>query len=278
MKEEMPLVITALVVSLHAEARPLIDHFRLKPVSFSTFFPIWTSPTLALIISGIGKAKAAAAVGYLAAIYRDKAIQSWLNIGIAGHHLLPIGTPALVHQITDAASKASFFPSFPFSPPCQTHPCLSVDYPVVDYPKEPLCEMEASGFYPIAAKMAPLEMIHLFKVVSDNREHPSSKLTKQRIGELIEENVFHVEMVLEEIGRLATNLLPQKIPFLDSFLQRWHFTACQLEYLKKALRRWHLLFPGQGQVALLHSLRSCKTASSVLALLDQKLTTSSLPI
>ncbi len=269
-------MITALVVALYAEARPLIDHFRLKALAHPTLFPIWSHDTVVLIISGVGKIQAAAAVSYLAGIYRDEPIDSWLNIGIAGHRSLPIGTPTLVHKITDASRNISFFPSFAFVPTCATYPCLTVDQPTNAYPEDALCEMEGSGFYPLAAKIAPLETIHLFKVISDNRDNSSHNITKKQVETLIGAQVGPIDAVIAEMCHLAKDLMPHDVPLLDVFLKKWHFTTCQTQNLKKALQRWHVLFP--DQVILSQDMLSCPTADSVLALLEQKLTNCPLPL
>lgn len=269
-------MITALVVALHAEARPLIDHFRLKAVAHPTLFPIWSHETVVLIISGVGKIQAAAAVSYLAGIYRDEPIDSWLNIGIAGHPSLPIGTPTLVHKITDASRGISFFPSFAFIPVCTTCPCLTVDQPTDAYSQDTLYEMEGSGFYPLAAKIAPLETIHLFKVISDNRKCPSQHVTKKQVEKLIGDQIGPIDTVIAEMSRLAKDLMPHDIPLLDVFLKKWHFTTCQTQNLKKALQRWHVLFP--DQVILSQDVLSCQTADAVLDLLGKKLTNCPLPL
>ncbi|MEM7175065.1 MAG: hypothetical protein AAF443_03945 [Chlamydiota bacterium] len=267
---------TALVVALKAEANPLIEHFRLKPLASPTLFPIWENETIKLVISGVGKIKAGAAVSYLAGIHRDEPIDSWLNIGIAGHKSLAIGTPLLIHKITDAARQSSFFPSFAFLPPCETIACLTIDQATADYPDEPVCEMEAAGFYLIAAKIAPLETIHLFKVISDNTSFSAHQLTKNTVERLIGNQIDKVNAVITEMSRLAKQIMPHHIPLLDSFLKQWHFTTCETQQLKKLLHRWQTLYP--DQVILSQDILDCKTASAALALLDKKLSSQPLPL
>ena len=267
---------TALVVALKAEANPLIRRFRLKPLASPTLFPIWENDNIKLIISGIGKVKAGAAVSYLAGIHRDEQIDSWLNIGIAGHRSLAIGTPLLVHQVTDAARQISFFPSFAFVPPCETLPCLTVDQQITDYPKDTLYEMEATGFFLVAAKLAPVETIHLFKIVSDNIYFPANQLTKDKIDQLIDDQLDKIETVITEMTRLAKEIMPHHIPLLDTFLKKWHFTTCETQQLKKTLQRWQTLYP--DQILLSQDILNCQKASDVLSLLDKKLNSQPLPL
>ena len=269
-------MITALIVALKAEANPLIERFRLKPLASPTLFPIWENEAIKLIISGVGKIKAGAAVSYLAGIHRDEKIDSWLNIGIAGHRTLAIGTPLLIHKITDTTRQISFFPSFAFLPPCETISCLTFDQPITDYPEESVCEMEAAGFYSIAAKIAPLETIHLFKVVSDNTHCPTKQLTKSKIEQLIGDQSDQIHLIMTEMSRLAKEIMPHHIPLLDTFLKQWHFTTCETQKLTKMLQRWQAIYP--DQIILSQDVLDCKTAAAVLALLDKKLSDQPLPL
>ena len=61
-------------VALKAEATPLIEAFKLKPLSGNPLFPIYENDEIKLIISGVGKIKAGAACSYLAGIHRDEDI------------------------------------------------------------------------------------------------------------------------------------------------------------------------------------------------------------
>ena len=56
---------------------------------------------------------------------------------------------------------------------------LRVDYGYgteTAYPKDAAYDMEAAGFYAQAAGLTTTDLVHVFKIVSDNRENPVSKV------------------------------------------------------------------------------------------------------
>ena len=256
-------------VALKSEATPLIDALGLKPLPGSSLFPIWENETIKLIVSGVGKIKSGAACSYLAGIYRDEDIYGWLNVGIAGHRTLPIGTPILAHTIIDESRHTQFFPSFAFKHPCTAEACLTVENPKHLYERPCIYDMEAAGFYAIASKISPLEMVHVFKVISDNAEHSVKEITKQKVHTLIENQVEMIQEILKEMQTLIAEIAPIETPFLDEFMKKWHFTTCETHQLKKLLQRWNVLCP--DQVLLSHDLLSKKAAKDVLRFLEDQL-------
>ncbi|WP_420422295.1 hypothetical protein [Simkania sp.] len=206
-------------VALKAEAGPLIEALDLKPLSGNHLFPIWENDQIKLIVSGVGKIKAGAACSYLAAIHRDEDIYGYLNVGIGGHQLHRVGTPLLIHKIIDEGRRLSFFPSFVFTPPCQTEVCLTVETPEHAYETDYVYDMEAAGFYSIASKLTPLEMIHVFKVISDNVKHPATEVNKKLVEKLIGDHVELIQKILEEMHGLIDEIAPVNIPFLDECLK-----------------------------------------------------------
>ncbi len=81
-----------LVVALPAEARPLIEFFRLKEKTTIGTFRMYRQEDMSLVISGPGKIAAAAATALLAGSNTTGKQAAWLNIGIAGHATYAIGT------------------------------------------------------------------------------------------------------------------------------------------------------------------------------------------
>ena len=262
-------------VALKAEARPLIEAFELKPLSGNHLFPIWENDQIKLIISGVGKVKAGAACSYLAAIHRDEDIYGWINIGIGGHQAHRVGTPFLIHKIIDTGRRSSFFPSFAFTPPCQTELCLTVENPEHKYEKPYVYDMEAAGFYAIASKLAPLEMIHVFKVISDNLKTPATDVTKKCVEKLIADQVDLLKKILKEMRGLIDDIAPVSVPFLDECLKTWHFTTCETHQLKNLLQRWQHLCP--DHVLFSQDFTNQKSAKDVLQFLEKHLEHVSLP-
>jgi len=263
-------------VALKAEAGPLIEALELKSLSGNHLFPIWENDQIKLIISGVGKVKAGAACSYLAAIHRDEDIYGWLNVGIGGHQIHRVGTPLLIHKIIDEGRHSSFFPSFVFTPPCQTDVCLTVEQPEHKYESGYVYDMEAAGFYAIASKLSPLEMIHVFKVISDNLKQPATELNKKVVEKLIADHVELLQKILTEMRGLIDEIAPMSVPFLDECLKKWHFTTYETHQLKNLLQRWQLLCP--DQVLFSQDFTSQKSAKEALNFLEKHLKNLSLPL
>ncbi len=262
-------MIICITTALKAEALPIIEVFDLKPIQGHPLFPIWQNERIKLTVSGIGKVKAAAACGYLAGIYQDEEIYGWLNVGIAGHRSLPVGTPLLAHKIIDVELKTNYFPSFAFSLPCKTAACSTYPTPETGYREAGMYDMEAAGFYPIALKSAPLEMIHVFKVISDNSQAGVNSITKQKATALIASHTKDIKSIIGQFEALISEIVPFDTPFLEEFLKKWHFSTCETYQLKKLLKRWQALCP--DQVLFNHDLESKKNASAVINWMEEHL-------
>ena len=62
------------VIALHAEAAPIIKFLKLKNVNIQSIFTIYTNEEIghALIVSGVGAIKSAAATAFLKAYFKIK--------------------------------------------------------------------------------------------------------------------------------------------------------------------------------------------------------------
>ena len=74
------------VIALRAEAIPIIEAFKMKILDNQSLFPIYANETTghALIISGVGSIKSAAAATFLKNYLQIKNYTAWINLGIAG--------------------------------------------------------------------------------------------------------------------------------------------------------------------------------------------------
>ncbi len=230
-----------IVCALNCEALPLISHFRLKRISVPSPFPIYIAHSIYLIISGIGKVQTAAAMGYLQALTGHLAHTAWLNVGIAGHLSYPLGTGVLAHQIIDQANGKRYYPVFVIQRPVPTASIWTVDKPEKQYGNEQaVYEMEASAFWSIASRFTTAELIHCYKVISDNQIDSACSLTQNKVEQLIKGNLSHIDLLVRELQALSQSLLKLELPKeeIDRFLQHWHFTSTQQIQLKHLLQRW----------------------------------------
>lgn len=185
----MPIL---LAIALHAEARPVIERFRLKQDD-SFELPVFRRDDVWLTVTGTGSMKSAIATACLLTRVEWNEDAVMFNLGIAGHTQkaeegpVSVGDRFLANKITERSTGRSFFPDLLARPPLAEAAVTTVERPLdrVDAGTvEPgLADMEAAGFYQAAATFLPPHRIGCVKVVSDHLE--MRRLDKNRVGELI---------------------------------------------------------------------------------------------
>src|SRR5689334_9443081 len=102
-----------IVVALHCEAKSLIEYFQLKKIMQHNLpFPIFVNKdkNIHLIISGVGKIKAAAATTFLA-MWTDRLTAcTFLNVGIAGATQFARDNFIIAHKIIEDSTQRSWYP------------------------------------------------------------------------------------------------------------------------------------------------------------------------
>ncbi|MEQ8938885.1 MAG: hypothetical protein RLT30_09310, partial [Gammaproteobacteria bacterium] len=224
---------------------------------------------VSLVITGVGKSLAAAAVSYHHACCNTSPADVWLNIGIAGHADLPLGEACLVNKITDAASGATWYPQVLFDAPCPVLPLRTLDTPSEDY-QPILYDMEAAGFYALASRLGTSELIHCLKIVSDNAQSHSGNVKAKLVKGYIESQLATMDRIVSVLHGFSHELentlaLP---PAYEEIITRWHFTRTQKIQLRECLRRWQSL---QDEVEALQYIQAADSARSVLRLLGDAL-------
>ena len=258
----------AIVTALSSEARPLIDHLGLQKIEAP--FPIYHHDDVFLIVSGIGKLQAATSVSFLQAKYLSEKTP-WLNVGLVGHFDLDVGTGMLIHKIVDQGSNISFYPSFPFSLPVRTETLYTVDKPEELFVEQGAFDMEASGFFAAAHRFTSSDMIHCYKIVSDN---PLISFCKKEAASLVIPHIDFIVAFAKQLLHRAPKPLPH-IP-IEPFLKQLHFTATQEVQLRKLLRNLSLfeeIYPSiwlkyTSSRALLIALQEQLTSHPVLCSLS----------
>lgn len=260
----------ALVVALDCEAKPLLKHFRLKIDHHAQGFRVYRNERIALIISSMGRVASAAATAYLRAYLALQQPRIWLNIGIGGQRDYAIGDCIIAHKISESNSRQCWYPPLIFEPPCATATVNTVDQPEADYPGAAVYEMEASGFYPTACRFNTAELIHVIKVISDNRAHSLQNLTAAKIEQLIADNLVTITDIIGQIEALSEQpgIKTSEPVYYQEILARWHFTTTQRHQLQDKLQRWQVLCP---DVTL--PLAEFGNSSELLTWLQQSLAT-----
>ncbi|ADI37524.1 putative uncharacterized protein [Waddlia chondrophila 2032/99] len=222
-----------ILCALHCEAKPLIQHLRLRKLQESAPFPVYENEAMRLAVCGIGKIAAATATGWLGA--RENTCSAWLNIGVAGHADLPIGYQALALSVTDAGSSKRFYPDISLIKGLPMHGVTTVDKPSFSYPDKDLVDMEAAGFYQAAQRFATVDRIHCLKIVSDNAWHPTEKINKEFVRDLIGQSITKIESLIGQILALIPNP-----PAIDDspYVALCHWTETEKHQLERLLIRW----------------------------------------
>jgi nucleoside phosphorylase len=192
-----------LVTALHAEARPFIDHYRLKPVADCAGFAVYTNEKTVLIISGMGKVNAAAAVGFASAKFQ---IDYYFNIGISGGlPIFEIGALVVPFKIIDFGNGRAYFPEpqikgdFREGTGFREGTLGTFDMPVTAAIEGvELYDMEASGFFEAATKFQAVSHVACLKIVSDHFDF--SSLTKDSVTQSV---ALHVNTIAAYIEALS---------------------------------------------------------------------------
>lgn len=230
-----------LYLALPCEAKPIVDHFRLKKNINIHAFAVYSNDNIILTVTGIGKTAMAAGLAYTQALLSPNSNPIMLNIGIAGHKNHSVGSVFVIDKITDADTERRFYPPLVYKPPCLSHSLVTVSKPRARYPHESLCDMEASAFYESATRFSTSELIQCLKIVSDNDASPAQNIQPKLVSELITERLSTIEKVLLELTALQKSIAEQEIPEFDSVLQHYRFSFAEQAQLKKLLSRHRLI-------------------------------------
>ena len=258
-------IATLLVVALPSEARPLLQHWQLQRDPDSRAFAQYRNrdSSIWLVVSGVGKVNAAAACAH---VYHSCGSESavWLNVGIAGHRDMPLGTPFLAHTLVDAGSEKAFYPPILFKPPCDTDLLRSVDRPTRNLPMSGGVDMEASAFFTCASRYSSAELVHGLKVVSDNANSTIDNITDARVCHWIEEAIGPIAALRDSLVTLATKHL-DPLPQWPATIRDIRLTVSQRNQVRDLLRRYSAL---EGNANTLNdALKNARHARDVIAML-----------
>ena len=260
------------VIALEPEAKPLIDLFDLHPLSNNLNFPVYINPKSghALVISGIGSSKAAAAATYLKMLFNVQRYVAWINIGIAGFCEEPIGQLFQAIKVHDTARKTSYFPGFRLSKIVKCQTLHTVAQPETKYSEAVLFDMEASGFCEIASMFSCNELVFVLKIVSDTPKSPVSLVSREAITQLIYQNKNKLRGIISRIEKLVNDEkkrlhVPEEV---YQYFERYHFTQSNRYRFLQAYKKWKSAFP-DGKLAL--TLAAGNSASELISNLESEL-------
>ena len=259
---------TCWVIALRAEAAPIIKFLKLKYVNAQSSFTIYANQELghALIISGVGAIKSAAATAFLKAYFNIKNYASWINLGIAGYFAEPVGKLYQAIKVFSTVHQRTFFPGFRFSKIIPGASLLTVDRAETGYNNPVLYDMEAFGFCEVASAFSCNELIFVFKIVSDTPENPIKKLKSSTIEDLINENLRDLKKLLSEIDKLSVQEIERlKIP--DEVIEienSIHFSKTNSSRFRQLYKKWKFANPKKKLKDLHFSKEKAKEIINIL--------------
>ncbi len=259
-----------IVVALACEAKPIRRFFSLQRSATGQSFPVYQNDEMRLIISGVGKVNAAAAVAYLQALGNESS-GKWLNIGVAGYADLDVGELILINRITDKTTGENWYPPIVYKHTCRTGALITVDAPQTDYQGETAFDMEASGYYPTATRFASGELVQCIKVISDNRQQTIESINASRIERLIADNMDNIDKLASALNGLHNSLPDVENDTFAALIGAWHFTATQRHQLNDLLKACHARGVDVSMETVKDFNRASVSASDVLTCISRKL-------
>ena len=227
------------ICATFTEAKPVINYFKLrKNIKFNEFNIFNNLQTnITLTISGIGKINSACSVIYTHLNFK-KEKSLWVNFGIAGHKNYKIGKLIIVNKIVDNATKDKFYPfvqtSINEQATCETYEKENFNY------RKTIIDMEASGFFFAAKKIATLEFIHSIKIISDNKNCRSKVRKKDFISKIIGNKIKDIENFIIQVILFNKFFFKKKtlLNKINIFLNKINVTSLQKKEIHYFIIKW----------------------------------------
>jgi adenosylhomocysteine nucleosidase len=188
-----------IAVALPAEAKPLIHAFGLRRRQPDTASPLYVGGDLALVLTGTGAAAMQRGVIHLSQ-YACGVSARWLNVGIAGHGSLAVGSCLLADSVNDRQTGRRWRLHAPRGLGIPAGPLHCVDKAESDYAANTGYDMESGGFAAALSTIDALDRTCILKIVSDGPDQPSERIT----------------------GKMVSNLVLRTIPLITALITRLH--------------------------------------------------------
>jgi len=238
-----------IICALKCEANSLVKFFGLKKSRINHPFPLFYGEGVALIISGIGKLNAATACAYLHGLqtredlYQQKHLAAWLNVGVAGHRTVSIGSGFLVLKVIDQESGHSWYPVWLTKLPSPSETVMTLSEPDRLYTYPMLVDMEAAAIMGTVSRFTTMEFVHCYKIVSDNKSRDADQFSAKEVEHLVGQKVKPISSIVEYLTLLLEQeycaiRLPEQYAVIMHYFR---FSSTQAEQAKKILYRWQVL-------------------------------------
>jgi hypothetical protein len=202
-----------IVTALKIEAKPIIEHFKLKPGN-----GIYKNEKINLIITGQGKIKSAINTALLLSRFQLPTV----NFGICGSNKYDVNQGFFIHKIIDTDTSFEYYPDF-FKDNSETLHTVSK---INKY--FPLTDMEASGFFEACYKFLNVDDIIVYKIVSD-----TPFKAPKNIHDLIKSHLSVIERLSEE--KKQPDFYKDIDEFINFTKSKIKLTNTQISQLKQIL-------------------------------------------
>ncbi len=191
-----------LIFATFLEAKPFIKFYKLKRNMKINEFEIFINQRMkiSLTISGIGKLLSACAVVFTYSHFK-KRNSIWINIGIAGVKDAELGKLFLIDKINDTDNNTSFYPFCLFKTDIEKKDCKTFSEPNFEYTSS-IHDMELSGFYLASLKFSTNELIHAFKIISDNKNEKINFKNVYDVANLMENNIKEIDKFIDKLSHM----------------------------------------------------------------------------
>ncbi|MGE0494800.1 MAG: hypothetical protein AB7S38_36655 [Vulcanimicrobiota bacterium] len=222
-----------LVCALPSEAAAMVRLLALKKQAGWTPFTTYEGPGHRLVVSGVGKVRAAAATAYLLG---SELPWKWvlLNFGVAGGGSdLAIGQACLAHKVVDHSTGSVYYPDLLVRHPWQEETLVTHDRPVFETGQHRLVDMEASGFMDTALRYLSSGQLAVVKVVSDHFRRDGPIHPEELLARHAQQLADHLLALEQLLGALAPALSDDETRLLEEVRVRLRLTVTQARQLEK---------------------------------------------
>ena len=241
-----------LIAAMKPEADPLIRFYRLKKDMSVTAFPVFRNDSVALVISGTGKLRSAAASAMLLTMYEAQKDDTLLvNIGFAGSRTRSVvpGQLFVIHKITDADTCRDYYPDVLPETGLPRAELTTFPRPVFEPPEDSskealegrivLCDMEAAGIMEASARFLETQQVLMLKVVSDllSPDGLIADVLKGYMDDRVSDLAKTIQTVYEENGRYRKVLFADEMNRLAEIAAMHKFTKDMTRQLERILRK-----------------------------------------
>ena len=241
-----------LIAAMKPEADPLIRFYRLKKDMSVTAFPVFRNDSVALVISGTGKLRGAAACAMLLTMYDARKDDTLLvNIGFAGSRTRSVvpGQLFVIHKITDADTGRDYYPDV--LPETGLPRAELTTYPRPVFEPAPdgsssddggrvlLLDMEAAGIMEASARFLETQQVLILKVVSDllSPDGLTADVLKGYMDDRVSDLAKTIQTVYEENLRYRKVLFADEMNMLAEIAAMHKFTKDMTRQLERILMK-----------------------------------------